>query len=69
MTALTLRKRLATALKTHAEQQLLFEELTASLRPENVAAWEAVVTAWEKDPFNLDDPYVVVSQGKTQAFI
>ncbi|KAI1788243.1 hypothetical protein LXA43DRAFT_1097462 [Ganoderma leucocontextum] len=63
----TLRNRLHIAYKTHIEQLQVFTELTASLLPENIAKWRAVIQAWEKDPFNQDDPYVISSQGLTEA--
>lgn len=37
--------------------------LTASLSKDNVVKWEAEVKAWEADPYNRDDPYVVDNQG------
>ncbi|KAI1783076.1 hypothetical protein LXA43DRAFT_977289 [Ganoderma leucocontextum] len=63
----TLRNRLRIAYKTHIEQLQVFTELTASLLPENIAKWRAVIQAWEKDPFNQDDPYVISSQVLTEA--
>lgn len=56
------------AYTTYAEQKALFDKLMASLLPENTYKWKKAVVAWEKDPFNMDDSYVVISQGTPAPF-
>lgn len=42
----------------------MYQELSASLKDKhNLQQWRADVVAWERDPFNRDDPYVTTSQG------
>lgn len=64
MTAWALRDALREACKVYAEQNAIFQELSDSLKgTHNITNWRADVVAWERDPFNCDDPYVTVSQG------
>ncbi|KAI9067504.1 hypothetical protein FKP32DRAFT_1563686 [Trametes sanguinea] len=62
----TLSSRLKEAVKEHREHQALFSVLTDNLRTEEWTQWESDVKAWEADPDNHDDPYVVISQGLTE---
>ncbi|KAI9069790.1 hypothetical protein FKP32DRAFT_1559042 [Trametes sanguinea] len=62
----TLSSRLKEAVKEHREHAALFDALTAHLPAPQWSAWEEDVKAWEADPENHDDPYVVVSQGLTE---
>lgn len=62
--AWTLRNRLKDALKEYTLHSALFDVLTASMKPKNIAKWTAEIEAWEADPWAHDDPYVVVSAGK-----
>ena len=63
--ARTLCSRLHNARIAYAEQLEIFEELTSSLlqKKHDIMQWETQIVAWEADPFNRDDPYVVLSQG------
>ncbi len=63
-TAWTLRKKLRAAREAYTEQRVIFDELTKSLQKNyDIVAWEEEIKVWEADPFNHDDPYVVLSQG------
>ncbi|TFK78846.1 hypothetical protein K466DRAFT_606615 [Polyporus arcularius HHB13444] len=63
----TLRKRLREAREQCTEQSATFDDLSRALKDYNTAVWEAAVVAWEANPFKCDDPYVVASQGPTEA--
>ncbi|TFK81406.1 hypothetical protein K466DRAFT_502162 [Polyporus arcularius HHB13444] len=64
----TLRKKLRAAREAYTEQRVIFDELTKSLQKNyDIVAWEEEIKVWEADPFNHDDPYVVLSQGPTEA--
>ncbi|KAI9068672.1 hypothetical protein FKP32DRAFT_1672009 [Trametes sanguinea] len=62
----TLSARLKEAVRELGEHEALFQALTENLQKEHWTSWEESVKAWEADPENCDDPYVVVSQGLTE---
>ncbi|RDX40319.1 hypothetical protein OH76DRAFT_1459536 [Lentinus brumalis] len=61
-------KGLRIAQEAYAEQKEIFDDLTKALNKNyDLVKWEREVKLWEMDPFNRDDPYVVLSQGTTEA--
>ena len=45
------------------EQEEVFEHFRTGLDAANVAAWDALVEAYERDPKNAVDPYVRTTEG------
>ncbi|KAI9069581.1 hypothetical protein FKP32DRAFT_1608330 [Trametes sanguinea] len=63
----TLRDRLKSALAALQTQADQFNGLTMSLQAENIALWTKQIEAWERNPWEVDDPYVTLSSGLTEA--
>ncbi|KAI9056575.1 hypothetical protein FKP32DRAFT_1616036 [Trametes sanguinea] len=63
----TLRDRLKNALVAFQTQADQFNNLTMSLKAENIAQWTKQVEGWERNPWEVDDPYITVSSGLTEA--
>ncbi|KAI9056786.1 hypothetical protein FKP32DRAFT_1615644 [Trametes sanguinea] len=63
----TLRDRLRKALAAYQTQSEQLQAFTASLNPANIAEWTQQVEAWERDPWGVDDPYIMVYSGLTEA--
>ncbi|KAH9845982.1 hypothetical protein C2E23DRAFT_872607 [Lenzites betulinus] len=63
----TLSARLKDALAEAHEQKIQYEVLTERLNDEHIVLWEAEIEEWEANPEECDDPYVVTSQGMTEA--
>ncbi|KAH9846598.1 hypothetical protein C2E23DRAFT_872278 [Lenzites betulinus] len=63
----TLASRLKDALAEAQVQKTQYEVLTERLSNEHIVLWEAEIQEWESNPDECNDPYVVASQGMTEA--